>query len=135
MMAWRPEPPAALSYRHGMRVRVRGRKGILWHCEKRDGSGSYWKVLLQPAVGDERRPNDGEWVWPDGLAVDGPGDELASACASCELPFYRRPGSGELICARCDFEQFGTEEERSTDARSFRSHTFHQLPKTDRGDR
>jgi hypothetical protein len=124
MMAWRPEPPAALSYRHGMRVRVRGQKGVLFHCEK--GSDRFWRVRLQTIPA--------QWVSPEGLAVDGPGDELASACASCELPFYRRPGSGELICARCDFEQFGSEEERSRDARSFRSHTFHQLPKTDRGD-
>ena len=92
-----PRPPTS-AFRHGMRVRVQGAKGVLLECTPSRTSGRpYWKVRLQT----------GQWVWPDDLVVDGPGDERVEACASCGLPYYRRAGSGELICARCDVEQFG----------------------------
>jgi len=80
-----------------MRVRINGEKGVLFRCDKRSGPGHYWKVRLL----------GGAWVWPDNLIVDGPGDEIGT-CANCDLPFYRRAGSGELICARCEAEQFGS---------------------------
>src|SRR5215471_7748095 len=91
-------------FRHGLRVRVDGRRGVLLRCERSDGTGSYWKVRLQRtpgAVGPD-------WVWPDRIVVDGPGDDRVDACGSCGLPFYRRAGSGELLCDRCTAEQFGT---------------------------
>ena len=95
------------SFRHGLRVRVGGQKGVLLHCEKRDGS-KYWRVRLQAT---------GAWVWPDDLAVDGPGDQRVHACGRCELPFYRQAGSEELLCVRCDEEQFGTRARAAEDPR------------------
>jgi hypothetical protein len=69
---------------------------VLFACRRADGT-TYWRVRLQT----------GEWTWPDHLVVDGVGDTLNPECASCGLPFVMRCGSGELICARCDAEQFG----------------------------
>jgi hypothetical protein len=54
------------------------------------------------------RLQSGAWVWPDDLVVDGPGDQMHAACASCGLSYLTSAGSGELICRRCDAEQFGT---------------------------
>jgi ribosomal protein L37AE/L43A len=92
-------------FRHGLRVRIDGERGVLFECRsRRPAGGLYWMVRLQ-------RTN--RWVWPDGIIVDriddGRPDELApDDCASCELPFYRRVGSGEILCDRCTAEQFGT---------------------------
>jgi len=108
------------SYRHGMRVRINGEKGVLFRCEKRDQSGGvYWKVRL----------NGGAWVWPDNLVVDWPGDQIGT-CGSCELPFYHRAGDGELLCDRCNAEQFGTAtraREDAHDAARDRSRYYHSL--------
>jgi hypothetical protein len=90
-------------YRHGLRVRMGtpdGPRGVLLECDSRAGR-KYWRVRLQT----------GEWKWPNelgGLIVDGDGDAV-SECASCGLRFILRTGSGDLICTRCDYEQFGTE--------------------------
>ena len=96
-------------YRHGLRVRmggVDGPRGVLFRCDKRDGSGVYWKVRLQ---GVPTR-----WVWPDGLIVDGVGAALGAVpCASCGLPYL---SDGDLICDRCTAEQFGTATARALDA-------------------
>jgi hypothetical protein len=103
-------------FRHGLRVRVGGAagpKGVLFECRGRNGP--FWKVRLQ----------GGEWVWPDDLIVDGPGTEVNPCCASCALPFIMRAGSGELICNRCDAEQFGTAV-RATDPPT--AHTFDHIP-------
>jgi hypothetical protein len=85
------------SYKHLMRVRMGPSlaPGVLLLCETRSGD-TYWKVRL----------DTGAWVAPVGLIVDGPGTTVAP-CASCELPFLREAGSGELICPRCHAEQFG----------------------------
>jgi hypothetical protein len=101
------------AFRHGLRVRVQGRRGILLHCQKRDGS-MYWRIHL---VGTT------EWVWPDHFVVDGDGDEVGKACGRCDLPFLRRAGSGELLCQACDFEQFGPRTGRDVPNRPS---TYHQ---------
>lgn len=88
---------------------VDGARGVLLHCESRTRPGRrYWKVRLQ----------SGTWVWPNehgGLVVDGDGDHVTPECAACGLPFICRTGSRELICARCDAEQFGTAAARASD--------------------
>lgn len=91
-------------YRHGLRVRMggpNGPHGVLLECESRRTHKKFWRVRLQ---------GSGEWVWPEhlgGIVVDGPGDAVA-ICASCGLRFIHRKTDGEVICARCDAEQFGT---------------------------
>jgi hypothetical protein len=89
------------SFRNGLRVRIggaTGSRGVLRHCESKLNPGTfYWKVRL----------DNGQWVWPDGLVVDGPGDEVALMCGRCELPYLRVRGGGELICRPCSDEQFG----------------------------
>lgn len=87
------------AYRHGLRVRmgVSGPKGVLLRCERKDGSGFYWKVRLQ----------SGEWVWPTGLILDGPGDQVA-VCEQCTLPFMTTKVGDGLLCAHCDEEIYGT---------------------------
>lgn len=93
------KPPLDTSvFRHYTRVRIgaTGPKGRLLRCEKRDGSGSYWKVKL----------DSGEWVWPDDrMLIDGPGERIAR-CGDCELPFLT-DGSSPL-CPLCNEEAFGT---------------------------
>jgi hypothetical protein len=84
-----------------------GPRGVLLQCESRAGR-QFWRVRLQDATA-----NGGtQWVWPDdlgGVVVEGEGDAVA-LCQSCGLRFILRHGSGELICSRCDLEQFGTAE-------------------------
>jgi hypothetical protein len=82
-------------FRHGLRVRVGARKGVLLHCQGRTGDGYYWKIRLQ----------SGLWVWPDDFAVDGPGTVLGDSCAQCGLPYYHR--GEELICMPCGEASFG----------------------------
>lgn len=114
-MTIRSFPPARRTtpsgYRHGLRVRMgspSGPRGVLLECESRQpGGGKYWKVRLQT----------GEWIWPTdagGLLVDGAGDAIGT-CASCDLRFILPAGSGELLCARCDHEQFGRDRERAAE--------------------
>jgi hypothetical protein len=85
------------AFRHGTRVRLgaTGPKGRLLRCAKRDGTGSYWKVRL----------DRGDWVWPEGLVLDGPGDRVAT-CAECALPFLSI--DVEVLCPRCDERVHGT---------------------------
>jgi hypothetical protein len=95
-------------FRHGLRVRLgsaTGPQGKLLHCQSNATGAYYWRVRLL----------DGSWAWPDahgGIVVDGPGTHVNPRCANCELPFVTHAGSGELLCAPCDREQFGTEHER-----------------------
>jgi len=102
-------------YRHYLRVRmgINGPKGRLLKCKKRDNSGTYWKVHL----------DDGKWVWPDGLVLDGPGDRVAT-CADCGIPFMS-DGSSPL-CPNCDESAFGTRARRSgpADTRSHRASLY-----------
>jgi len=97
----------AAHYRHRTRVRVgglTGPKGRLLKCERRDGSGTYWKVKL----------DSGEWVWPRDLVIDGPGDRIAQ-CGDCELPFIT-DGTSPL-CPGCDAAAFGSAEDRADETR------------------
>lgn len=102
------------AYRHGTRVRIggpsaarqAGAKGVLLHCQKRGGGGMYWRVRLQLS---------GEWVWPDdSMVVDGAGERVGT-CGRCEMPFLRATDA-ELLCLRCDVEQFGTAAQRGDPA-------------------
>jgi hypothetical protein len=98
-------------FAHGLRVRLgtpTGPRGVLYQCESKRTGGTYWKVRLE----------SGEWVWPDHVLVDGPGDTIAT-CQSCRLDFITTIG-GELICRRCSTEAFGSDAERASDAPSRR---------------
>ena len=102
------------AFRHYLRVRlgVTGPKGRLLRCEKRDG-GSYWKVKL----------DSGEWVWPDGLIVDGPGDRVGT-CGDCGLSFM---STGALaLCPICDEAAFGTASRATEPAASTRVRWKHE---------
>jgi len=95
-----PRDPSG--YRHGLHIRLGsaiGPKGVLLRCEKRDGSGTYWRI----------RMHSGEWIWPDRrtMIVDGPGEVVNPSCGSCGLPFVVRSHSNELICEPCATEEFG----------------------------
>jgi hypothetical protein len=94
------------AFRHLMRVRlgVKGPKGQLLRCSKREGGGTYWKVKL----------DSGEWVWPDGIIIDGPGDRVGT-CAECGLPFMS-PSPVPPICGVCDEKLFGTQQRASEPA-------------------
>jgi hypothetical protein len=85
-------------YKHLMRVRLgqHGAKGSLRRCEKKDGSGIYWRIKI----------DGGEWAWPDGMVIDGPG-ELLSNCRDCGLPFIHER-AGEPLCRYCDEDAHGT---------------------------
>jgi len=95
---------APAGYRHGLRVRMggpNGPRGVLLECESRKSGRMYWRVRLQ---------DSGDWVWPDalgGIVVDGTGTAV-TICQSCGLRFVHHVNDGELICGRCDAEQFGT---------------------------
>src|SRR5262245_26672405 len=94
-------------FRHGLRVRIgglTGQRGVLLLCEKRDGTGRYWKVRL----------NSGEWVWPDQLVADGLGAHLAT-CADCNIRFVTADPS-RPTCDRCEAEARGTAVHRFLDA-------------------
>ncbi len=93
-------------FRHGLRVRIgaNGPKGKLLQCEKRDNSGKYWRVRL----------DSGEWVWPDNIVIDGPGDHV-ERCLECRLEFIGNVG--DLLCTPCQDDRFGTTAQRAVDAR------------------
>lgn len=95
----RAQPRDTSGYRHGLRVRlgVTGPKGILLRCETKDGAGHYWKVRLQR----------GDWVWPDGCILEGPGDQVAR-CEACGLSFLTDQRGDGLLCPVHDEEIFGT---------------------------
>lgn len=107
-------------FRHGLRVRIGkdGPKGKLFHCNKRDGTGKYWSVKL----------NAGDWVWPDGIVIDGPGDHLAGHCLDCRMPFIG--DSGDLLCRACQGEMFGATSDRAQGAMddhyAHRTGTYHR---------
>jgi hypothetical protein len=90
-----PDPSA---FRHYLRVRIGidGPKGRLLHCDKRHGSGKFWKVKL----------DSGAWVLPEGLILDGPGDRVAT-CRQCGLSFVTGDRH-EVLCRLCQEVAFGT---------------------------
>jgi hypothetical protein len=95
-------------FRHGLRVRIGTARvpGVLLRCEKRDGSGSYWRVRLQ----------SGAWLWPSecgSLVVDGSGDAVAT-CQDCGLQFLTVDPTAPT-CDRCQAEAFGTAADRVPD--------------------
>ena len=84
-------------FRHGLRVRVGGVRGVLLRCRKRDDSADYWKVRTQETPA--------RWLWPDRIVVDGAGDVQQPACLDCRLPFIG--STGDLLCQRCQAEATG----------------------------
>ncbi len=81
--------------------------GRLLKCEKKDGSGSYFKV----------KTDAGEWRWPDVLILDGP--NAGTNIATCEAGGGRfmtdQIGDG-LLCRRHEGQIFGTPEDHALDA-------------------
>lgn len=98
------------AFKHYLRVRIGGAGGPLgrlMRCEKKDGSGHYWKVKL----------DTGEWVWPDAMVLDGPGQHVGT-CVECELPLLvGRPGDAGL-CRSCQDATFGTDAQHADDGPS-----------------
>lgn len=95
------------AFQHYMRVRIGGAGGPLgrlMRCEKKDGSGHYWKVRL----------DTGEWVWPDAMVLDGPGHYVGH-CAECELPMLMEQPNGVGLCRYCDESMFGTDAAHAHD--------------------
>ena len=96
------------TFRHYTRVRIRVAgaapstwpRGRVLRCESRTTGRDYWKVKL----------DDGRWVWPDHVVIDGRGNHMHAACADCGAPFLG--DAGALICDPCDVDAFG---DRSTD--------------------
>lgn len=90
-------PPSA--FRHLLRVRlgVTGPRGRLRRCDSRQRPGTtYWRVKL----------DDGQWVLPYGLVLDGEGDRVVT-CAECGLPFVT---DAEVLCRFCNDGIFGVTE-------------------------
>jgi hypothetical protein len=99
--------PLPSCFRHYDRVLVGAdrAKGRLLECEKRDGSGKYFKV----------KTDAGEWRWPDVLILDGPG-AIVAVCEMGEGRFMTdKPGDG-LLCKRHNDETFGSEADHAIDA-------------------
>lgn len=81
--------------------------GRLLRCEKKDGSGEYFKV----------KTDSGEWRWPDILILDGP--NAGANVATCEAGAGRfktdQQGDG-LLCPRHNREIFGAPADHAADA-------------------
>ncbi len=101
--------PLPSCFRHYARVLVGADRapGRLLKCEKKDGSGSYFKV----------KTDGGEWRWPDVLILDGP--NAGGNVATCEAGGGRfmtdQIGDG-LLCPHHTGEIFGTPEDHAIDA-------------------
>jgi len=110
--AFRSDPdggrkPIPSCFKHYDRVLVGAdrAKGRLLRCEKKDGTGEYFKV----------KTDAGDWRWPDVLILDGPG-AIVGVCEVGEGRFMTdRPGDG-LLCPRHDAEMFGTAADHAIDA-------------------
>ena len=100
-------PPVPSCFKHYDRVLVGARreKGRLLHCEKRDGSGKFWKVKTDAGV----------WLWPDVLILDGPGPNVAICEAGGGRFATDQHGDG-LLCPKHSGEIFGTPEDHARDA-------------------
>lgn len=81
--------------------------GRLLRCEKKDGSGEYFKV----------KTDAGEWRWPDVLILDGPnaGPNVAT-CEAGEGRFMTSQTGDGLLCPRHEGQVFGTPEDHALDA-------------------
>ena len=118
-MSWRARSSSSSSerrpmpscFRHYDRVLVGADRapGRLLRCEKKDGSGEYFKV----------KTDGGVWRWPDVLILAGPGANVGT----CEMGSGRfqtdQIGDG-LLCPRHSAEQFGTPADHALDAEADR---------------
>ncbi len=100
-------PPLPSCFKHYDRVLVGAdrEKGRLLKCEKKDGSGSYFKV----------KTDAGAWRWPDVLVLDGPGANVAT-CEAGEGRFMTDQIGDGLLCPKHNGEIFGTPEDHALDA-------------------
>ncbi len=91
--------PLPSCFKHYDRVLVGAdrARGRLLACEKKDGTGKYFKV----------KTDGGEWRWPDVLILDGPGAQVGT-CEIGEGRFMTTGAGDGLLCPRHEEEQFGT---------------------------
>ena len=98
--------------------------GRLLRCEKKDGSGEYFKV----------KTDAGAWRWPDDLILAGPGANVGI----CEMGGGRfmtdQHGDG-LLCPRHNAEQFGTPADHALDGAADRFRPRGNTTKWKRGRR
>lgn len=85
--------------RHYNRVTLDGRPGRFMRCERKDGSGFYYKIRL----------DSGAWVWPDSgeLVLEGPGANVGT-CEQCGLRFKSDQVGDGLLCPTHDEQIYGT---------------------------
>jgi hypothetical protein len=100
-------PPLPSCFKHYDRVLVGADRapGRLLKCEKKDGSGSYFKV----------KTDGGEWRWPDNIILAGPGRNVGT-CEAGEGRFMTDQQGDGLLCPRHNGEIFGTPADHALDA-------------------
>lgn len=98
--------PIPSCFKHYDRVLVGAdrEKGRLLKCEKKDGSGSYFKV----------KTDAGAWRWPDVLILDGPGPHVGT-CEAGEGRFLTDQTGDGLLCPRHTGEIYGTPADHALD--------------------
>lgn len=99
--------PVPSCFKHYDRVLVGADRapGRLLKCEKKDGSGSYFKV----------KTDAGEWRWPDVLVLERPGAHVGT-CEQGGGKFKTDQIGDGLLCPKHDGEMFGTPEDHALDA-------------------
>lgn len=82
-------------YKHLARIRmgIDGPTGVLLRCERRDGSGTFWRVKL-----------DGipvRWTYPDDrMLLDGPGDQVGRCVCGWNV-ITTDANMRTVVCAYC----------------------------------
>lgn len=118
--------PLPSCFKHYDRVLVGAdrAKGRLLSCEKKDGSGKYFKV----------KTDGGEWRWPDVLILDGAGANVAT-CEAGEGRFMTSETGPGLLCPKHAAEVFGSPEDHALDAEGDRYRRGGNTTKWKRGRR
>jgi len=101
----RPAMPSCFGHYDRVLVGADRAPGRLLKCQKKDGSGEYFKV----------KTDGGEWRWPDVLLLAGPGANVATCEAGGGRFLTDQIGDG-LLCPRHNREIFGAPEDHAADA-------------------
>ncbi len=106
----RPALPSCFKHYDRVLVGADRAPGRLLKCEKKDGSGSYFKV----------KTDGGEWRWPDVMILAGEGSNVATCEAGAGRFLTNEIGDG-LLCPRHSAEIYGTPEDHARDAAADRT--------------